>query len=146
MDYIRETIEYLKNYDSLRQSLVNLEMDIKELKSNLDVGKIGAINYSDMPKGSSSQLPDDNIVNNIYKLKVKRQEYAITKKTLEKMDKVLSGLDPYYEKILRSYYIDGLREETLYKHTNCSERNFYRCKNTALRVFAVQLHGINAIK
>jgi len=146
MDYIRETIEYLKNYDSLKQSLINLEMDIKELKSNLDVGKIGAINYSDMPKGSNAQLPGDDVINNIYRLKVKREEYAITKKTLEKMDKTLAALDPYYAKILRAYYIDGLREESLYKHTNCSERNFYRSKNTALRVFAVQLHGINAIK
>lgn len=146
MDYIRDTIDYLKNYSNLQQSLENLELDIKELRAEINAGQVGAIEYSDMPKGDSSQLPDDKIVNKIYVLQVKRKEYALTKKTLEKMDKVLSGLPKEDERILRAWYIDGLRGETVYKHTFCSERNFYRCKNQALRTFAVQLHGINAIK
>lgn len=145
MDYIRDAIEFLKNYDNLKTSLDNLKNDIQELKAELAVGQIGAMEYSDMPKGDSSQLPDDKLVNKMYALNVKQKEYSITKKTIEKMDKVLSKLPKEDEKILRAWYIEGLRGETVYKHTFCSERNFYRCKNQALRTFAVQLHGINAI-
>lgn len=145
MDYIRDAIEFLKNYDNLKVALDNLEDDIKELKADLAVGQLGAMEYSDMPKGDSSQLPDDKIVNKIYALKVKRQEYLITKKTLGKMDKVLSQLPKEDERILRAWYIEGLRGESVLKETHCSERNFYRCKSQALRTFAIQIHGINAV-
>jgi len=145
MNYISDAIDYLRNYENLKRALDNLEIDIKELKAELNTGQVKAIEYSDMPKGDSSQLPDDKTVNKIYMLQVKRKEYALTKKSLEKMDKVLSGLSKEDERILRAWYIDGLRGDTAYKHTYCSERNFYRCKSNALKNFAVQLHGINAI-
>lgn len=145
MNYIGDAIEYLKNYENLKKAIDNLENDIKELKAELNAGQVKGIEYSDMPKGDSPGLPDDNIINKMYMLQIKRKEYAITKKTIEKMDKVLSGLSKEDERILRAWYIDGLRGDTVYKHTLCSERNFYRCKSNALKNFAVQLHGIRAI-
>jgi hypothetical protein len=145
MNYIGEAIDYLKNYENMQRALENLEMDIKELKANINAGQIGAIEYSDMPKGGGNSLPGDEIINNLYVLQVKRRQYSLTKRAIEKMDLVLSKLPPEDEKILRYWYIDGLRGDTVYEHTNCSERNFYRCKNQALKTFAIQLHGLPAV-
>ena len=146
MDYIKEAIDYLINYDNLGKALTNLEMDIREIKCDLESGQIGAIEYSDMPKGDSSELPDDKLINKLYRLKVKKMEYCLTKKTLDKMNKALSGLSREDEKILRSWYVEGYRGETVLKHNNCSESTFYRNKNRAIRTFAIQLHGIAALK
>jgi len=146
LDYIREAVEFLTNYDNLKTSLINLDMSIKEITEELNVGQLKGIAYSDMPTGDNSQLPDDKLVNKIYMLQVKKQEYALTKLTIKRMNKILSRLPSNVERILRGYYILGYREETLYKYTCCSERTFYRIKNQAIRTFAVQLHGISAIK
>ncbi|MBU3098368.1 MULTISPECIES: hypothetical protein [Clostridium] len=146
MDYIREAIEFLTNYDNLKTSLINLELDIREIKADLNAGQIKAIEYSDMPSGDSAQLPDDKLINKMYMFQVKKKEYFLTKKTIKKMDQVLARLPSDDERILRAYYILGLREGTLFKHTFCSERTFYRMKTQAIRTFAIQLHGIDAIK
>ena len=145
MDYIREAIEFLTNYDNFTTAIINLEMEIAEIKEELKVGQMKAIEYTDMPTGSSSQLPGDKLVNKMYSLQVKESEYALTKKTPKKMNKILSRLPKDDEKVLRSYYILGYREETLFKYIACSERNFYRIKNQAIRTFAIQLHGINVL-
>ncbi|OPJ58447.1 DUF1492 domain-containing protein [Clostridium oryzae] len=145
MDYIRDAVEYLENYDNLKRSLENLKLDIMELNLDLKSGAMKGIKYSDMPKGDSANLPDDVIVNKMYKLKVKKNEYALTRKMLEKMDEVIDKLPELDRNILRSWYIDGLRGDTILTHTGCSERNFYRCKSKALKVFAIQLHGIKAV-
>lgn len=145
MNYIDDAVEYLKNYENLQRALENLEMDIRELKAEINAGQLNAVQYSDMPKGNGPLLQDDKLINKMYKLQVKKKEYIITKKTIEKMDKAIANLPEVDQKILRAWYIDGLRDETAYKHTGCSERNFYRCKNQALKTFSIQLHGISAI-
>jgi len=146
LDYIREAVDFLINYNNLKTSLINLEMDIREINAELNAGQMKAIEYSDMPKGDSSQLPDDKLINKMYMFQVKKKEYFLTKKIIKKMDEVMARLPSNDERILRAYYILGYREETLFKHTFCSERTFYRAKTQAIRTFAIQLHGINAIK
>lgn len=147
MDYIREAIEYLKSYKDMLISLDNLQEEIRELNAEIPGDK--AITMNDMPHGSGPSLPDDAIINKLCRLQKAKEEYAFTKKKLEKMDKIIKGLskgeDEYYEKVLRMWYIDDIDVGQIAKELNYTERHIYRIKGIALRKFAIQLHGVKVI-
>lgn len=144
MDYKREAEERLINYENLKVSLENLEDRIKELKADLSCVK--GISYSDMPKGSRKDLPDDAVINKMYELQVARNNYSQTKRELSKIDNLLNNLPDYERKIIKAYYIDGLRGESLLKETRCgNERQFYRDKKGAIKTLAIQMFGIKVI-
>lgn len=145
MNYIREAMEYLENYNNLKSALENLKMDIGELKSALDTGQMGAMEYNDMPTGGGSSEPDDKIINNMYMLQEKRRQYASTKKMVDRIERVLEKLPPEDKKILTIWYVDGIRGDDAYNDAGCSERNFFRQKTKALRTLAIHLHGLPAI-
>lgn len=143
MDYVREAVEYLKNYNNLDVARQNLKDEILELKSELK--SVKGMVYSDMPTGSSPDLPDDKIINKMFRLYRAKEEYRSTLITLKRMDKVFEKFqktDPSFAKILRAYFIECLVEEEIMKRFNYSERHLRRLKQIALRYFAIQLFGI----
>lgn len=147
MDCIGETIEFLKSYEHLQKALNNILLDIKELQEELNSGQLGAIEYSDMPKGDSSTLPGDDVINKMYSMQVKKKQYIETKKKLDKINKIISELPAQDQKVLKFWYMEGLRGDTALKHIGCtSERQLHRDKNRAIRTLAIQLHGIMALK
>lgn len=148
MDYIREAIEYLKSYKDLQASLENLSFEIKELNAVIPGDK--SIELDGMPHGSGSSLPDDAIVNKLFRLQKAKEEYVKTKKAIDHMDKVLAGLSDseehkIHEKVLRLWFLENRRADDIGKQINCSERHVFRIKNIAIRRLAVQLFGIKVI-
>ena len=146
MDYIREAVEYLKNYDRLETALENLRDEIKELR--IDLKSVKELTYSDMPGGSGSALPDDATINKIYRLKKAEEEYSSTYKTLKRMNKVFEKFEnenKNYGRILRGYFIDCLKEEQLMEDFHYSDRHLRRLKQQALRAFAIEIFGIKVI-
>ncbi len=143
MDYIRDTIDYLINFDSLKNSLDNLKCKIIELQAELK--SVKEINYSGMPSGGGNQEPDDKIINIMYCIEKSKEEFKITKKKIENIEKVLDKLPKRDKKVIEAYYIEGLRDESLLKELHCSERQMYIEKKKALRVLAINLYGIKVI-
>lgn len=146
MDYKREAIEYLKNYDRLKTALDNLKDEILELK--VDIKSIKAVPYSDMPKGSGSPAPDDELVNKMFRLARAESEYKVTFKTVARIDKVLSNFEANnktYYKVLKGYFVDQYTEEQLMKDFNYSDRHLRRLKQEAIRSFAIEVFGIKVI-
>ncbi|NRT88118.1 hypothetical protein [Clostridium beijerinckii] len=146
MDYKREAIEYLKNYDKLKSALDNLKDEILELK--VDIKSIKAIPYSDMPKGSGCINADDELVNKMFRLSRAESEYKSTLKTVNRIDKVLNNFEnnnKAYHKVLKGYFIDQYTEEQLMKDFNYSDRHIRRLKQEALRAFAIEVFGIKVI-
>lgn len=146
MDYIRETVEYLKNYNNLDIARQNLKDEILELEEALK--SVGQINYSDMPLGSQTKLPDDKTINKMFRLSKAKEEYKTTLITIKRMDKVLkifNETNPKFYTILKAYFIDHLVEEDILKQFSYSERHLRRLKEKALRSFAVQLFGVKTL-
>lgn len=148
MNYIKEAIDYLRNYENLSRSTANLKDEIISLK--LELKSVKEISYSDMPHGGADPaMSDDAIVNKMFRLKKAEDDYKETSRTLKRMDKTMERFkesNELYYKVLNGYFIDQLTEEQLMKDFNYSDRHLRRIKQNALRTFAIQLFGINAMR
>lgn len=147
MDYRRETLDYLRNYDLLQSAIDNLKMEIKEIQ--LDIKNVKPIKMSGMPgaPGEPSE-PDDVLVNKLFRLQKAKAEYQSTVKTLDRMNKTMEAFKeqrPFYARILKAYYIDCLTEEQVAKDNGYSVRHLRRVKNQAVKAFGISIFGIKVI-
>lgn len=143
MDYIKDAIDYLINFDNLKNALENLKCKIVE--AQLELKTVKELKYSDMPKGGGSAEPDDKVINLMYTIEKSKVEYKITKKKVDNIQRVIDNLPSKDKKLINVYYIQGIRGESLLKELCCSESEMYRDKRKAIRVLAINIHGIKAI-
>lgn len=146
MDYVREAVEILKNYDRLEVALANLKDEIIEIR--IDLKNIKSVTNSDMPRGGNGSLPGDDIINKMYRQQKAEEEYRETRKVLKRMNKTFETFEKYhkeYAKILRGFYINQYKVEQLAKDFNYTERYIWTIKNKAIRAFAIELFGIKAV-
>lgn len=148
MNYIKEAEDYLRNYNDLLSAVDNLKREISEIDEDLVC--IKNIDYSGMPHGSGSALPDDKLVNKLYRKQKAEEELESTQKAIKRVNEVLEGLNvgegnEKHEEVLRLFYIENARGQALEKKLDCSERHAYRLKGRAIRRLAVQLFGIKVI-
>lgn len=143
MDYIREATEYLKSYSYLKVEEKELEEKIGEIEEELL--NVKEIHYSDMPTGSNKNRPDDELVNTIFRLDKCKNKLDSMREDMKKIVLSLNKLPPYERDVLTYYYIDGIRDFSLYEKLRCSERKFYSDKAKIIRKFAIQLFGIEVI-
>lgn len=142
MNYIRETIEYLRNYDNIMNATVNLQERLMELEAALDGYK--AIDYSGMPKGGST-AHDDRLCNLIFN---RDRTLELLNANLDaelKIKDVIDKLDEETKKILVMAYIQNKGENKIMSDLSVSRRTYYRMKNEAIRKLAVQLFGIRVV-
>lgn len=146
MDYMRETVEYLKNYSKLVDSIENLKDEIMELR--VDIKSLSGVGYSDVPFGKGICEPDDKIINKMVRLKKAEEEYKSTNRTIKRIEKAFDRFKKEnlnYYKILKGYFIDQYTEEQLMKDFNYSDRHLRRLKQRALKAFAIEIYGIKVI-
>jgi DNA-directed RNA polymerase specialized sigma24 family protein len=143
MDYIREATEYLKSYSYLKGEEKELEEKIQEIEEELL--NVKEIHYSDMPTVSNRNRPDDELVNTIFRLDKCKNKLDSMREDMKKIVLSLNKLPPYERDVLTYYYIDGIRDFSLYEKLRCSERKFYSDKAKIIRKFAIQLFGIEVI-
>ncbi|QAT40853.1 DUF1492 domain-containing protein [Clostridium sp. JN-9] len=148
MDYVKEAENYLRSYNDLTSSVDNLKREISEI--NAELACIKNTDYSGMPHGSGSRLPDDILVNKLYRKQKAIEELKKTSRAINRIDYVLKKLsegegNEKHEKVLRLFYIEGARGQALEEALECSERHCYRLKGIAIRRLAVQLFGIKGL-
>lgn len=148
MDYIEESENILLGYNDIVDSIDNLKREISEV--NAEITCLKNFNYSDMPKGGNGALPDDYLVNKLFRKQRATEELKITIHKLKRINDILSNLskgedNEDHEKILRAFYIKNLKGEILGKAMSCSERHAYRLKNIAIKRFTVQYFGIKGL-
>ena len=148
MNYIKEAEDYLRNYNDLLSAIDNLTREISEI--NEDLVCIKNIDYSGMPHGSGVGLPDDKLVNKLFRKQKAEEELESTRNAVKRIDKVLEGLsngdgNEKHQQVLRLFYIEGVRGQALEDALECSERHVYRLKGRAIRRLAIQLFGIKVI-
>ena len=148
MNYIREAVEELEEYNRLKCSLANLAEEIRDIRSTMP--DVKAVVIDDMPHGSVPSSPDDAIVNKLYVIQKKQKEYVHTKRRVERIDKILENISrekgcEKYGKLLRLWYIEKWDKEDIATELICTERNIYYLKGKAIRKFAIELNGIDVI-
>jgi RNA polymerase sigma factor (sigma-70 family) len=144
MNYIREAIDYLRNYQDLKIAAENLEDKINELNGSLEGYK--EINNSGMPGGGGSSAPDDAICNLIFQRDKSIENLDDTNKAIVKIENALSKLSEEEKKILIKSYSQEMTDTQISDELNISRRTFYRYRSEAIRKLAVQLFGIQVIK
>ena len=145
MDYAKEAENYLKSYPDLLESIDNIKNELEYLEEEITGAK--AIDYSGMPGGGGAALPDDRIVNLLYQKQIKERALELTEKRVQHIDSILAQLsvgegNEQDEKVLRKFFIENLRGQTLEKEFGVSERHVYRMKGKAIRRFAIQFFGV----
>lgn len=145
MDYIKETIEYLKSYKDLEVSRMNLQDKINII--NAEIGG-QAISYKDT-SGGSGQEPDDALLNRIFQRDRCKEQLTETLRVIGHIEKAFNSFETdndQYGKLLRSWLIENKSLEYTAEQLGVTERHIYRIKNQALKKFAIQLFGIRVIK
>jgi Protein of unknown function (DUF1492). len=142
MDYIREAVTYLENYENLLVARKHLQEKVLELKENLV--SIKGVSYSDLPKGKSI-APDDPMFNRIFELDKSIKLFEENEEALKDIKKSLEDLPGESKRIIQLWYIQRKSETEVLMTLNMSRRTFYRLKSQAVRIFAVQLFGIRSI-
>ena len=143
MDYIKEAEGYLRSYPDLTESITNIEMELDFLEEEITGAK--AIDYSGMPSGGGSALPDDRIVNLLYKKQVKQKALESTTAKIKHIECIFKKIGEKDEKLLKAFYVEGLRGMALEEKFNVSDRQVYNLKKIAIKRFAIQLFGIKAV-
>lgn len=141
MDYIRESVEWLKNYKTLKSSIITMESELKDLEIELNHMGYKPIDYTGMPHGNY-KIPDDEICNRIVLRDKKAEALKKTKEKVEKLDNILSTLDSEEREIIKLKFIDGLSYKEMASKLNLSYASITRKKSEGLRKLSLQLWGI----
>lgn len=143
MNYIREAIEYLKNYQNLKIAAENLRDRLHELNEALEGYK--GVNNSGMPHGSSG-APDDTVCNLIFQRDRTEEYYVKTVEAINKIENTLNKLEPESNKVLNLCYVMDLPEYEIIKGLNVSRATYHRQRSRAIKELAIQLFGISVIE
>lgn len=146
MNYIKETVNILKNMENLKKAEENLKLRILEVRSEMKSTK--SVIISDMPHGSGSGLPDDKVCNLIFQEKQLLKNLKETKIKLDKMDKLLNKLtDEEKEILIKSYGEDSelKTDADIAKELKISRRTYIDKKKKVVTKLAIQLWGIVVI-
>lgn len=143
MDYIRETVAIIKNYDNLSKSIENLKYRLEDCRSKLEGFK--GVDLSGMPVAGAIE-PDDALCNLLYEEKVLQDNIITTKKEYLRINKQLNGLsDKERELIIKAYTCDDKTDTLIATELNITRQTFYNKKKSIIKKLAIQLWGIKAL-
>lgn len=141
MDYIREAIDQLKEYNSLIAAENNLKNQIAALEFEKENLKAATLSFA---PGRGGEEPDDKLINNIYSKQVLRRNLVATQKRIASMDGAFATLTEGEAAVLnRMFVIGGKRAaDDLMDSLGYEKAQIYRIKDSAIRKFATALFGI----
>ena len=142
MDYIREAIEQLRDYNLLMSSVSTMQEQLEALK--LEKYNIKAQVITREPKGGGNTEPDDKTVNNIFKRRMLINNIVATNKKISCIDKSLAVLDTNEQKVLNRIFVIGSHNAIgdLCTELNFSKSQIYKIKDQAIRRFARAMYGV----
>lgn len=146
MDYLKEIDTMLKNYANLKDSIISITDEVQMLDE--EIQDLKAIQYSDMPKSVAFNV-DDRLINLIYKKDIKEKSLKATQNKVKHIDMILLRMNnhyPFETSILKAIYIEKAKGYNLERICGITERQVYRVKKKALKLFAIQLYGIEVIE
>lgn len=148
-DYVSMTRKYLKNYNKLKITIVNLTEELNAQKELLQDESIAISRYGCELGGGSSELNATEAAadrRDKTKRKVVELENNISEiqRIINKLDRALKGLNETDCQLIKGYYIDGYSWNKLGNKNYCTEKWARDKGNKALREVAFMLFGVVA--
>lgn len=142
MNWNSASIEDLRRYNSLRNSLKNIEERVEAL--NYEFVAVGSPQLDRVPNKGGGNKMEDFIISNISERQRLDMLYKVNRKMYGIIKRGLSAISPDERKILEICYIDGRKNdvETAMEELNVERSEFYRLRERALRNFTANMFGI----
>ena len=144
MNYIKEAENYLRHYNSLKESTKHALYMINQIKNRAaPSSKVNAdYEITGIHAGSVA-----NTLNDLYELQIWHGVYEDNMSAIEHIDEMLLSLDDRECMVLRLWYIQNVHIVDIARELNYTERrSVYNLKNRALKNFAVKMFGLKALK
>lgn len=147
MNYLREARNHLQYYGDLQNSIENMDREISRLVRKAGPKDITAITYDSDKVQSGGH---DEALDALFKIQALSNSREETKEKLKEIEELLDKLEEeyqFYGKVLRKWYLERMAKEDIAQEIGYSSRtSIYSLEGKAIRVFAVRLFGIEALK
>ncbi len=141
MNWKKEAMEKLGDYDAKRNALSSIPAEIKRLE--LSATSIRSSTSDSSPVKGGGSVYEDRILSNIAHRQELERSLAEAKAWVDMVDKGLAVLTAQERKILDRFYIHPAKGnvDRLCEELACERSQVYRRKDDALRHFTIALYG-----
>lgn len=142
MNWKKEAIEKLKEYNARKQSITSIPMEIAQLESAVRGIRSASADGSAISGGGSGR--EDMLLSNICKREELKCSLRDAKVWVRRVDAGLAVLEKEELDILRRFYITPERGVAgkIAEELNVDAKTVYRRKDAALRRFTLALYGM----
>ena len=142
MNWKREAIDKLKNYEARREALENIPKEIKRLESAY--ASIRSATTDGTPVSGGSNTREDSMLSNIVHRDELKRRLKEARLWVAQVDKALAVLDDEERLVLDRFYIHRAKGNVgeLCERLNVEQATVYRKRDSALRRFTIALYGV----
>ena len=142
MNWKREAIDKLKNYEAHREALENIPKEIKRLESAYAGIRSAATDGPPVSGGGDTR--EDSMLSNIIHRDELKRRLKEARLWVSMVDRALAVLDDEERLVLDRFYIHQVKGviEDLCGRLNVEKATVYRRRDNALRRFTIALYGV----
>ena len=142
MNWKREAIDKLKNYEAHREALENIPKEIKRLESAY--AGIRSATTDGTPVSGGGNTREDSMLSNIVHRDELKRRLREARLWVAQVDKALAVLDDEERLVLDRFYIHRAKGNVgeLCERLNVVQATVYRKRDSALRRFTIALYGV----
>ena len=142
MNWKREAIDKLKNYEAHRQALENIPREIKRLESAYT--GLRSASTENAPVSGGGGTREDCVLSNIVLRDELKRRLKEARLWTAQVDKALAGLGEEEKLVLDRFYIHRAKGNAgeLCERLNVEQATVYRKRDSALRRFTIALYGV----
>ena len=142
MNWKREAIDKLKNYEARREALENIPKEIKRLESAY--AGIRSATTDGTPVSGGSNTREDSMLSNIVHRDELKRRLKEARLWVAQVDKALAVLDDEERLVLDRFYIHRAKGavEALCESLSLEKSAVYDRRDKALRHFTLALYGV----
>lgn len=142
MNWKREAIDKLKNYEAHREALKNIPLEIKRLESACAGIRSATTDGTPVSDGGSTR--EDFLLSNIVHRDELKRRLKEARLWVGQVDNALAVLDDDERLVLDLFYIRPAKGNAgeLCERLNVEQATVYRKRDSALRRFTIALYGV----
>ncbi len=142
MNWKREAIDKMKNYEAHREALESIPKEIKRLE--LAYAGIRSATTDGTPVSGSGSMREDNMLSNIVHRDELKRRLREARLWVSQVDKALAVLDDEERLVLDKFYIHRANTSLadLCERLNLEKTAVYGRRDKALRHFTIALYGV----
>ncbi|WP_019108115.1 DUF1492 domain-containing protein [Peptoniphilus senegalensis] len=141
MNWEKEVISRLKNYNYRKEAITNLKSRIRYIESNLTSVKTVSIDKDPIKGGGSKQ--EDILINNIVEKDLLLRNLKYCQREVEELDKAFEILTNTEYQVIQKLYLVNYRInlKDICNEMGYSKSNIYNISHVATKKLALYLYG-----